>query len=59
MKEWIYGGPKEEIPSEQWRGLMAKVGIATYQSNGAHLIRIDDPIEINGIKYEPGVYSCG
>ena len=59
MKEWIYGGPKEEISPEHWRNLMAKVGHATYQSDGGHLIRIDNSIEVNGIKYEPGVYSCG
>ncbi len=59
MREWTYGGEKRVIEPDQWRELMKVRGIGTWRPDGHHLIRIDDPVEINGTRYEPGVYALG
>ncbi len=47
--------PTTTLPAPVWRALMGVVGSATWQEDGGHLIRIDEPID----GFDPGIYRCG
>jgi hypothetical protein len=43
---------------EHWRALLEQHGNATWLPNGS-VIRVDNPVVVDGITYERGAYYCG